>query len=256
MARPIYFDCDTGIDDALALCYLMASPEIELAGIGTVCGNIGADQGARNTLDLLALGGRSDVPVAVGARNPLTGQFSGGVPHIHGANGVGNVTLPRGEREPEEESAADMLIRLSHQYPGELEVVAVGPLTNLALALSLDPTITERVRTVTIMGGAALVSSLARVPGTVSPGPGIRAALTTMSALAELTTMTRPCECMPHSFVSKMLRRSPDRQERFGNQDPAWKSALGRGVAPVTTPGPQMQTWASSRIRSRPCLRS
>lgn len=163
MSRPVYFDCDTGIDDALALCYLMASPEIDLVGIGTVCGNIGADQGARNTLDLLALGDRSDVPVAVGARNPLTGEFSGGVPHIHGANGVGNITLPRAEREPEAESAAEMLIRLTHQYPGELDVVAVGPLTNLALALSLDPTIAQRVRTVTIMGGAALV------PGNLSP---------------------------------------------------------------------------------------
>lgn len=163
MARPVYLDCDTGIDDALALCYLMAMPEIDLVGIGTVCGNTGADQAARNTLDLLELGGQSQVPVAVGARNPLTGIFGGGVPHIHGRNGVGNIELPHAEREPETESAPSMLIRLAYQYPGQLEVIAIGPLTNLSLALAADPSIAEKVHRVTIMGGAALV------PGNLSP---------------------------------------------------------------------------------------
>ena len=163
MVRPVYFDCDTGIDDALALSYLMASPGIKLVGVGTVSGNTSADQAARNSLDLLAMGGRTEIPVAVGARNPLTGIFDGGVPHIHGRNGVGNIELPRAEREPETESAPNMLIRLSHQYPGELEVVAVGPLTNLGLALAIDPSIVERVHKLTVMGGAA------RVPGNVSP---------------------------------------------------------------------------------------
>ena len=155
--RPIYFDCDTGIDDALALVYLMASPEISLAGIGTVSGNIDAKRAAGNTLDLLALGGRTDVPVAVGAMDPLTHSFGGGVPHIHGHNGVGEVELPHADRKPEAESAADMLVRLAHQYPGELDVVAIGPLTNLAVALKQDPSIAELVHEVIIMGGAALV---------------------------------------------------------------------------------------------------
>ena len=155
--RPIYFDCDTGIDDALALVYLMASPEISLAGIGTVSGNIDAKRAAGNTLDLLALGGRTDVPVAVGAMDPLTHSFGGGVPHIHGHNGVGEVELPHAVRKPEAESAADMLVRLAHQYPGELDVVAIGPLTNLAVALKQDPSIAELVHEVIIMGGAALV---------------------------------------------------------------------------------------------------
>ena len=115
--RPVYFDCDTGIDDALALVYLMASPEITLAGIGTVSGNIDAAQAAVNTLDLLDLGGRREVPVAVGAMDPLTRAFTGGVPHIHGRNGVGNVELPHTERRPVDESAADMLVRLAHEPP-------------------------------------------------------------------------------------------------------------------------------------------
>ncbi|MFT3875512.1 MAG: nucleoside hydrolase [Propioniciclava sp.] len=160
--RPVYFDCDTGIDDALALVYLMASPEITLAGIGTVSGNIDAARAAVNTLDLLALGGLDEVPVAVGAMDPLAGPFSGGVPHIHGHNGVGDVELPHTARGPEQESAAEMLVRLAHEHPGELDVIAIGPLTNLALALQLDPSIATLVRKVTVMGGAALV------PGNVS----------------------------------------------------------------------------------------
>lgn len=155
--RPVYFDCDTGIDDALALVYLMASPEIELAGIGTVSGNIDAKQAAVNTLDLLAMGGKTEVPVAVGAMDPLTHSFSGGVPHIHGHNGVGDVELPHTDRKPEAESAADMLVRLAHEHPGELDVIAIGPLTNLAIALKQDPSIAELVHEVYIMGGAALV---------------------------------------------------------------------------------------------------
>ena len=155
--RPVYFDCDTGIDDALALVYLMASPEISLAGIGTVSGNIDAAQAAVNTLDLLAMGGRDDVAVAVGAMNPLARPFTGGVPHIHGRNGVGNVDLPHTEKQPENESAADMLVRLAHEHEGELVVIAIGPLTNLALALQQDPSIAGKVHEVVIMGGAALV---------------------------------------------------------------------------------------------------
>ena len=152
--RPVYFDCDTGIDDALALAYLMASPEIQLVGIGTVSGNINARQAAVNTLDLLAMGGKGDVAVAVGAMDPLTHGYSGGVPHIHGHNGVGDVELPHTDRGPEAESAADMLVRLAHAHPGELDVIAIGPLTNLALALKLDPSLPARVARLVVMGGA------------------------------------------------------------------------------------------------------
>jgi len=161
--RPIYFDCDTGIDDALALAYLLASPEIEIAGIGTVSGNTDSARAAVNTLDLLALAGRPGVPVAVGAHDPLVGEYHGGAPHIHGRNGVGNVELPASGLVPVEETAAEMLIRLSNEYPGELEVITIGPLTNIAIALALDPSLPSRVKEVTIMGGAAMV------PGNITP---------------------------------------------------------------------------------------
>lgn len=161
--RPLYLDCDTGIDDSLALAYLLASPEIELVGVGTVSGNIDADRAAVNTLDLLALAGRPDVPVAVGAHDPQAGTYAGGVPHIHGHNGVGDVVLPRSGLMPVSETAAELLVRLAHAHSGRLLVVAVGPLTNLAAALRLDPGIADLVEEVTLMGGAALV------PGNLSP---------------------------------------------------------------------------------------
>ncbi|UVJ39372.1 nucleoside hydrolase [Arthrobacter sp. CJ23] len=161
--QPFYLDCDTGIDDSLAIAYLLSSQEVNLAGIGTVSGNVSARAGATNTLDLLRAAGRSGIPVAVGAHDPLRGQFDGGAPHVHGHNGIGGTILPASDCGPEAESAAEMLVRLAHEHPGTLRVIAVGPLTNLALALELDPELPRLVRDVTVMGGAAFV------PGNVSP---------------------------------------------------------------------------------------
>jgi purine nucleosidase len=159
---PVYFDCDTGIDDSMALAWLLASPAIDLVGVGTVSGNCSAAQAARNSLDLLGLAGRGDVPVAIGAHDPLEGSFNGGVPWIHGDNGVGNVVLPIAPREPEPGDAADLLIRLAHEHGGRLAIVTVGPTTNIAVALARDPGLAARIAHVTTMGGAALV------PGNIS----------------------------------------------------------------------------------------
>lgn len=163
MARPLYFDCDTGIDDSVALAYLLASPEVDLVGIGTVSGNVSAATAADNTIGLLALAGRTDIPVAVGAHDHLAHPFHGGAPHVHGENGLGGIDLPATDARPVAEDAADMLIRLSHEYAGELEVLTVGPLTNLGIALQRDPSLPARIAAVTTMGGAALV------PGNITP---------------------------------------------------------------------------------------
>lgn len=154
---PVYLDCDTGIDDSLAIAYLATSSAVRLVGVGTVSGNTSTEQAAQNSLDLLALLGAGNVPVSIGARDHLAKDFDGGVPQIHGHNGVGDVTLPRSPHDPEEGTAAELLIRLSHEHDGELRIVAVGPLTNIALALRADPTLPKRVRSLTAMGGAALV---------------------------------------------------------------------------------------------------
>ncbi len=161
--RPVYYDCDTGIDDSMGLAYLLSSPEIRLVGVGTVSGNTDARQAAENTLRLLGLDGRADVPVAIGATHFLTHEYQGGPTEIHGDNGVGNVDLPPVDLRPVTESAAEMIVRLSRHYEGRLEIISVGPMTNLALALQLDPELPARVMQVTSMGGAALA------PGNASP---------------------------------------------------------------------------------------
>ncbi len=157
MTNPFYYDCDTGIDDALSLTYLVTSPSVDLLGVGSVSGNVDSAIAARNCLDLLALLGRSDIPVAVGAHNPLVGTFDGGAPQVHGDNGIGNIALPAAGTVPVDESAAQMLVRLAREHPGRLRVLATAPLTNLALALRMEPRLPELVAEVTLMGGAALV---------------------------------------------------------------------------------------------------
>ncbi|MHA3023921.1 nucleoside hydrolase [Mycobacterium sp. BMJ-28] len=161
--RPIFLDCDTGIDDALALAYLLASSAVDLVGVGTVSGNTSAAQAGQNTLDLLAVAGRLDVPVAIGGHDWLTQPFDGGSPSVHGHNGIGDVELPRAPHGPANVDAAELLIQLSDEYHGTLHVLAIGPLTNLAHALDRQPGLPSRVASVTVMGGAALV------PGNVTP---------------------------------------------------------------------------------------
>jgi purine nucleosidase len=153
---PFYLDCDTGIDDALALAYLLASPQADVRGVGTVSGNVSAAVGARNTLDLLQLAGHAHIPVALGAHDPQGGTFRGGAPHVHGANGIGEVSLEAADAGLAPETAAEMLVRLAHEHPGTLRVLAIGPLTNIAEALRLEPDLPRLVEEITIMGGAAL----------------------------------------------------------------------------------------------------
>jgi purine nucleosidase len=152
----ILLDCDTGIDDALALLYLarlVRSGEAELTAIGTVFGNVAADVAADNTLRVLECAGLPDVPVAIGAARPMVGAaiFA---PEFHGGDGLGDTGLPAPAGRPVAWSAPDQLIRLARERPGELTLLAVGPLTNLGIALLLEPALPRLLRQVVIMGGA------------------------------------------------------------------------------------------------------
>src|SRR5699024_6494059 len=141
----VFVDCDPGIDDAVALAYLSARLDVEIAGVGAVFGNSGVEVTTDNALRLLELYGRPEVPVAWGASRPLV-QPPRLAPHVHGVNGLGGVELPAPTGKPCEESAAELLVRLARENPGELDVLAVGPLTNLALALALEPRLPDLVR--------------------------------------------------------------------------------------------------------------
>jgi len=162
-AAPLLLDVDTGVDDAVALIYAALHPAIEVVAAGSVWGNVEVETATRNTLHALALAGAGDVPVAAGAAGPLTGRPAVYAHHVHGDDGQGNAGDATFAGTPSPVSAAQQIVDCAQARPGEIELVATGPLTNLALALGLCPELPRLLRGVTIMGGAALA------PGNVTP---------------------------------------------------------------------------------------
>jgi inosine-uridine nucleoside N-ribohydrolase len=146
-------DCDTGIDDALALVYLCSQPHVELVAVTSTPGNVDADQVARNNLALLELCGRSEVPVVIGARKPLQIPLVT-TPETHGPQGIGYAELPHAGREAEAADAVEFWVETARARPGELTALITAPLTNFALALRAEPRLPELLKSVVIMGGA------------------------------------------------------------------------------------------------------
>ena len=153
MANRVIVDADVGIDDALALLYLAAHDDTEIVAVGSVHGNIDARRAALNALRVLERCGHAHVPVAEGASSPLN-QPLHVTWRVHGTDGLGNVANQPPTGTITGETAAEQLVRLSAESPGELDLLAIGPLTNLALAYRLDPEVFERLRSVVIMGGS------------------------------------------------------------------------------------------------------
>jgi inosine-uridine nucleoside N-ribohydrolase len=150
--RRIVVDTDTGIDDAHTLLYLAGRDDASIEAITSVYGNCTQDDSLRNIAHVLRLLDL-DVPLARGADGPLEGE-----PRfawlVHGRDGLGDRGYDRPEPRPVAESAAEVLVRLGRERPGELDLLALGPLTNLALALRLDPAALARYRSVVVMGGS------------------------------------------------------------------------------------------------------
>ena len=163
MAQKMLLDCDTGVDDTMAILYAALHPDVELLGVGAVFGNVPVEMATRNTTHTLAMVGRDDVPVARGAEGPLDGRPQTYAFFVHGDDGQGNAGTGRPVAPPVGESAAEQIVRIATEQPGEVELVALGPMTNLALALQLCPDLPKLVKGVTIMGGAA------EAPGNVTP---------------------------------------------------------------------------------------
>ncbi|AXX31204.1 nucleoside hydrolase [Actinosynnema pretiosum subsp. pretiosum] len=150
----IVLDTDPGIDDALAIFYLAAHRDVaELVAVGSVHGNVPSPTAAANALRLLDRVGWTEVPVAVGAHQPLAQELSTGEV-VHGGDGLAGVAGPPSGRVPVGVSAAEQLVGLARAHPGELTVIALGPLTNIALAALIEPDLPELLRSVTVMGGA------------------------------------------------------------------------------------------------------
>jgi purine nucleosidase len=153
MAFKILLDCDPGLDDALALLLAHGDPNIELVAVTTVGGNVSLEKTTRNALELREYLGFPDVPVAAGAGEPLTGLVRS-AEHVHGEDGLGDVTLPKALLLASDSHAIDLIIETVRDAQGEIHLVATGPLTNIALALRKEPRLTEWVASFTIMGGS------------------------------------------------------------------------------------------------------
>lgn len=163
MPEKIILDTDPGVDDAMALYFALRSPELEVVGLTTVFGNGPTELTTLNALRLLDIAGRTDIPVARGAANPLQGLYANTAAVVHGDDGQGNVFLPAPTTQPIAHSAAEFIVERVLAEPGTITLLAIGPLTNLALALQREPRIAGLVRRVVLMGGNAFV------PGNLSP---------------------------------------------------------------------------------------
>jgi len=163
-AEPLIIDVDTGIDDAFALLYACAHRQAQILGVSTVVGNVSLAAATRNTRAVLALAGRADIPVWAGAATAISIAVRD-ASDIHGRTGLGHAILP----EPEEPAdalelhAVDSIIRAARSHSGRLILVAVGPLTNIALAVMREPELPRLVKRFVIMGGAF------SEPGNVTP---------------------------------------------------------------------------------------
>jgi inosine-uridine nucleoside N-ribohydrolase len=159
---PIILDVDTGLDDALALTLAVRTPAVDLVAVTTVAGNINVYKATANTLAVLDYLGASDVPVHRGASRPLV-EPPFDASDVHGVTGLGDARLTESAREVGADRGPAAIIRLAKARPGELTLVCVGPLTNLAIALNVEPDLKQWLKRVVIMGGAY------RVPGNTRP---------------------------------------------------------------------------------------
>jgi purine nucleosidase len=151
--QPVFADVDTGVDDAMALAYLLASDDAELVGIASTAGNVPVKQVCVNNLGLLELCHATGIPVSKGADQPLTAPLRT-AEDTHGPEGLGYAELPASDGQLTDYDAAEAWVRAAREYPGELIGLATGPLTNLALALRVEPALPKLLRRLVIMGGA------------------------------------------------------------------------------------------------------
>ncbi|HEV2399987.1 MAG TPA: nucleoside hydrolase [Candidatus Sulfotelmatobacter sp.] len=149
----VIIDTDPGIDDAMAILLALNSPELKVEALTVVPGNVEGWQGLENALKIVSLAGRCDLPVAGGAQHPLNQKLIT-AQYWHGKNGLAGVELPRSKCKADYRFGPDLIIELVHKYPHEITLIPVGPLTNIALAVSKDPSIVPLVKDVVIMGGS------------------------------------------------------------------------------------------------------
>lgn len=163
MPKKIIIDTDPGVDDTIAICTALRSTELSVVGLTSVFGNAPGPVTAQNALRLVELEGYGDIPVACGSDVPLVFPLEKLGTWVHGEDGMGNTHPPAPKGELLDLTAAEFIVKTVRANPGEITIVPVGPLTNLALALRLDPEIATLVKEVVVMGGAVAI------PGNMTP---------------------------------------------------------------------------------------
>jgi inosine-uridine nucleoside N-ribohydrolase len=149
----VVIDTDPGVDDAFALLLAMRSPELKIEGITAVAGNVPLELTLPNALRMVEIAGRTDIPVAAGAKAPLMRRLVTAT-YAHGENGLGGAAFPEPTTKPVAEPAAELIRSVVRKYPNDVTLITVGPLTNVAAALNSDPGLARLVRGVTMMGGS------------------------------------------------------------------------------------------------------
>jgi inosine-uridine nucleoside N-ribohydrolase len=244
--RRVIIDTDPGTDDAMAIILALNSPEFKVEALTVVPGNVEAWQGLENALKIVSLAGRCDVVVAGGAQHPLnqkliTAQF------WHGKNGLADVELPPSKCKADPRFGPDLIIEMIHKYPHEITLIPVGPLTNIALAVSKDPSIAALVKDIVIMGGsisggnvngaaeanvyndpeaAQIVFNAGWMVTMVGSDVGERT-LITRKYLAELQSSHGP----QSDFISKIADFYLTRSEKSGYAGAAMYDPLAVGIA-------------------------
>ena len=161
-AEKVLIDTDPGVDDAQAILFALASEDLEVVGLTTIFGNVETRLATRNALRLLDIAD-SHIPVAEGAAKPIYSRKLPTPDFVHGKDGFGEIDMPDTVRQPVDESAAEFIVSTVMRNPGEISLVVLGPMTNIALALALEPDLPKNVRRVVAMGGVLAVM------GNVSP---------------------------------------------------------------------------------------
>ena len=243
--KRVIIDTDPGTDDAMAIILALNSPELKVEALTVVPGNVDGRQGLENALKIVSLAGRCDVTVAGGAQHPLnqkliTAQF------WHGKNGLANVELPPTKCKADPRFGPDLIIEMVHKYPHEITLIPVGPLTNIALAVSKDPSIAFLVKDIVIMGGsitggnvngaaeaniyndpeaAQIVFNAGWMVTMVGSDVGERT-LITRKYLAELQSLHGP----QSDFIAKIADFYLNRSEKSGYSGAAMYDPLAVGV--------------------------
>ncbi|XP_057535080.1 uridine nucleosidase 1 [Amaranthus tricolor] len=150
----LIIDTDPGIDDSMAILMAFQTREVEIIGLTTIFGNVMTENASRNALLLCEIAERPDIPVAEGSPGPLKGGIPRVADFVHGSDGLGNIHLSPPNAKKIEKNAAEFLVDKVSEYPGEISILALGPLTNLALAIKKDSTFASKVKRIVVLGGA------------------------------------------------------------------------------------------------------